>query len=96
MAIPDGARDFDFLHGDWRVDHRRLSRRLAKDDKWVEFGGSAKVWPIIGGLGNFDENVIDLPEGPYRACTLRIFRPSTGQWSRSTGSTAAIPSSTRP
>lgn len=81
MTTPDGARDFDFLHGTWRVEHRRLARRLVMDDTWAKFGGSVKVWPIIGGLGNVDENVIDLPEGTYRACTLRIFRPGTGLWS---------------
>lgn len=80
MTIPEGARDFDFLHGEWQVAHRRLSRRLARDDTWVEFGGSVKVWPILGGLGNLDDNVIDLPEGSYRASTLRFFDLATQQW----------------
>lgn len=80
MATPEGAGDFDFFHGDWQVAHRRLSRRLVQDSTWAEFGGSVKVWPILGGLGNLDDNVIDLPEGPYCACTLRLFNPQAKQW----------------
>jgi hypothetical protein len=77
----EGASDFDFLHGDWQVAHRRLSRRLVRDNTWVAFAGWAKVWPILGGLGNVDDNFIDLPEGSYRASTLRFFDPGARQWS---------------
>lgn len=73
------ASDFDFLHGDWDVSHRRLKRRLAGDTAWEEFAGTCRVRPILGGLGNFDENVIDLPSGRYEACTLRMF--NAGRWS---------------
>jgi hypothetical protein len=34
----DGARDFDFLHGSWRIEHRRLKERLAGCGEWEEFG----------------------------------------------------------
>ena len=43
MAVPEGARDFDFLIGDWSVRHQRLGRRLAHDTNWVEFEGPASV-----------------------------------------------------
>ena len=78
---PAGASDFDFIHGSWRVRHRRLFERLAGSSDWVEFGGRMHAEPILGGLGNFDQNVIDLPEGPYEACTLRLFHQDSGQWS---------------
>ncbi|MGN6818884.1 MAG: DUF1579 domain-containing protein [Sphingomonas sp.] len=80
-ALPAGAGDFDFIHGSWRVHHRRLRERLVGCTDWVEFGGTMHADPILGGLGNFDRNVIDQPEGRYEACTLRLFRPDTGQWS---------------
>ena len=30
-----GLHDFDFLVGDWRVQHRRLKERLANNHEWV-------------------------------------------------------------
>jgi hypothetical protein len=79
---PDaGARDFDFIHGSWRVRHRRLAERLAGSSEWLEFGGRMHAEPILGGLGNFDQNVIELPDGHYEACTLRLFHRDNGQWS---------------
>jgi len=80
-ARPAGAETFDFLHGSWNVRHRRLVRRLADDDTWAEFGGTMTCRSIMAGLGNFDENVLDLPEGRYEACTLRMFEPASGDWS---------------
>ena len=74
-----GAQDFDFLHGDWKVAHRRLKRRLLGDTDWQEFAGTCHARPILGGLGNFDENVLDLPAGRYEACTMRLFKD--GVWS---------------
>lgn len=35
----------------------------------------------MGGLGNFDENVIHKPDGTYRACTVRLFDPARRLWS---------------
>ena len=75
------ADDFDFFIGDWRVHHRRLKARLAGCREWIEFEGSTTVRKILGGFGNVDDNLLDLPEGPYRATTLRSFDPATGLWS---------------
>jgi len=80
-ALPPGAHDFDFIHGAWRVRHRRLGTRLAASSDWAEFGGTMHADPILGGLGNFDQNVIDLPEGRYEACTLRLFDSRNATWS---------------
>ena len=79
-SVPGGARDFDFLIGEWSVRHRRLKRRLAGDSEWIEFTGPAAVREILGGLGNFDECRIDLPEGAYTGATLRLFDPATRLW----------------
>ena len=65
------ADDFDFFIGDWRVHHRRLKERLAGCREWVEFEGSSTARKILGGFGNIDDNLLDLPDGPYRAATLR-------------------------
>ncbi|MGH8249806.1 MAG: DUF1579 domain-containing protein [Steroidobacteraceae bacterium] len=76
-----GAGDFDFFIGSWRVAHRRLRERLAGCREWDEFGGTSIAQKILGGLGNVDDNFIDLPGEAYRAVTLRTFDPKTGQWS---------------
>ena len=76
-----GWQDFDFFHGKWRVAHRRLVERLAGSTDWQEFGGICVCHPTLGGRGNFDDNVLDLPDGQYRAMTIRAFDIAAGQWS---------------
>jgi hypothetical protein len=75
------AHDFDFLHGHWQVTHRRLKERLCGGNEWETFDGQCKVWPLLGGAGNVDDNLLHLPAGHYRAATLRTHDASTGRWS---------------
>lgn len=75
------ANDFDFLFGDWTVHHRRLAKRLENSTEWIEFAGPATARKVLGGLGNFDEIAVNLPEDPYLGATLRLFNPETGNWS---------------
>ena len=76
-----GCESFDFLVGDWRVEHRKLKRRLAGDDEWLDFTGSCAMRKILGGRGNIDENVLDVPGAAYEGFTLRLFAPAEGSWS---------------
>ncbi len=75
------ASDFDFFIGSWRVAHRRLKDRLVGSTEWVNFAGTTVMQKVLGGLGNMDDNVLELPGDPYRAVTLRTFNPDTQQWS---------------
>jgi len=34
----------------------------------------------LGGLGNIDDNILELPGDPYRAVTMRSFDPKAQQW----------------
>jgi hypothetical protein len=77
----DGRDDFDFFAGCWTVTHRRLIDRLVGDTRWQEFGGICESRPILGGLANIDDNILELPAGTYRAATLRVFNPGTRLWS---------------
>ncbi len=77
----DGRHDFDWMIGDWAVSHRRLRRRLAGDDTWDEFSGGCAMRPLIGCLGNVDDNILELPEGTYRAAAMRLFDPRQRRWS---------------
>lgn len=74
-------QDFDFLHGHWQVTHRRLKDRLCGCDDWETFPGQCKAWPVLGGAGNVDDNLLHLPDGSYRAATLRTHDARTGLWS---------------
>jgi hypothetical protein len=75
------ASDFDFAVGDWYVKHRRLRERLAGCTDWVEFDGEMSTRKVLGGYGNVEDNLLHLPDGPYRALALRSFDPRSAHWS---------------
>lgn len=77
IADEGSARDFDFLVGRWRVQHRRLDPATAE---WVSFEGSASNATIMGGYANVEEHTIPAPNGGYRAVALRSYDRSSGQW----------------
>ena len=74
------SHDFDFLFGHWSVRHRRLKERLSNSLEWEEFGGTSATRPILGGNGNIEDNLINMPDGSYRAVALRSFDLETRQW----------------
>ena len=76
-----GEHDFDFLFGQWAVQHRRLIGRLTDSAVWEDFSGSCDCRSILGGRGNIDDNLLQLPAGAYRAATTRVFDIDTGTWS---------------
>jgi hypothetical protein len=75
-----GLRDFDFLVGEWRVQHRRLKERLANNHEWVEFDGTCRNLPLMDGWGNVDDNRINIPGDNYHGVGLRSYDSKTGQW----------------
>ena len=79
--VATAPTDFDFSLGDWNVRHRRLKKRLAGCTEWTEFSGRVSNGALLGGYGNVEDNLLHLPEGPYRAVALRSFDPQRGQWS---------------
>jgi hypothetical protein len=76
----DGHTDFDRLFGRWNVRHRRLQKRLEGDTRWDEFAGTSETRPMLGGFGNVEDNLIEFPDGTYRAAAVRTFDPATGLW----------------
>lgn len=77
----DGTHDFDFVEGRWRVHHRRLRRPLAGSNEWYEFEGTAVERTLWDGRGNFEEIDADLPSGRLHAVALRLYNPTSRQWS---------------
>jgi hypothetical protein len=76
----DPAHDFDWLFGSWHVQHLRLKERLMNNNEWVPFDGTCVCQPLMAGKGNVDDNVLNLPEGSYRAVGLRSFNAKTKTW----------------
>lgn len=78
---PGAASDFDFFVGSWQIQHRRLKERLTGCQDWELFEGRSSMQKLLGGHANVDDNVIHLPDGDYRALTLRSFDAASGLWS---------------
>lgn len=77
----DGRTDFDFVMGKWQIHNRRLRARLCGCLEWEEFTGMGAARPILAGLGNFDEVVLQRASGPLHGATLRLFNPQSREWS---------------
>ncbi|MER5451061.1 hypothetical protein ABT065_36460 [Streptomyces sp. NPDC002764] len=71
--------DFDFLHGEWEVSHRRRADFLDPDSDWVEFPSTSRCLPLFDGAANIDE--IDMPYLGAKGLTLRLFDPEREEWS---------------
>lgn len=72
-----GAHDFDFLHGQWTIAHRRLKQRHVGSDDWDHFPATASCEPRLGGLVNVEEIVMP----GFSGMSLRSFDLATGLWS---------------
>jgi hypothetical protein len=77
LAPSTGARDFDFLVGEWHVHHRHL---IPGGHEWVEFEGTASNRKLMDGEANIEEHALSAPNGAYRAVALRSYDSTTGQW----------------
>jgi hypothetical protein len=73
-------RDWQWLEGNWDVYHERLRDRLVGSTTWDKFDGKSAFWHTLGGLGNIDDNLLNLPSGTYRAFSARTFDPATNHW----------------
>ena len=72
--------DFDFIIGSWRVSHRRLNARLQGCSDWTEFQGTSSTRKILGGFGNVEDNVLNMPDGDVHAAAFRSYDPKTQCW----------------
>lgn len=74
-------RDFDFFHGVWRIQNRKLKSRLTNSDEWTEFESTNECRPILHGFGNIDKFTADREDGQFEGFGLRLFNPKTRLWS---------------
>jgi hypothetical protein len=77
----DGSHDFDFTFGTWTEHSRRLLHPLSGSNEWVEWDGRTVVRKIWGGRANMAEFKGDTPSGPLQLIALRVYSPSSHQWS---------------
>ena len=78
-ARPEGARDFDFLEGEWIIEHRKLRQRLVGSAEWLEFETPFLMAPILGGLGNIDQCRTE-GEPFFEGVSLRLFDKADQLW----------------
>jgi hypothetical protein len=79
----DGAHDFDFLIGNWKVHVRRLPDRLNGSNTWDLYDGISNHKKVLDSNANFEEFEVDSPEKHLhiKGQTLRLYNPETHQWS---------------
>jgi hypothetical protein len=79
----DGSHDFDFLIGDWKAHVRRLPDRLNNSNKWDEYDGISNHHKLLDSNANFEQFEVTSPDKKLhiKAQTLRMYNPSTRQWS---------------
>jgi hypothetical protein len=80
-AVRDGSHDFDFTFGTWTEHSRRLTHPLSGANDWVEWDGHTVVRKIWGGRASMAELKATAPSGPLELIALRVYNPTTGQWS---------------
>lgn len=79
-AATGHEHDWDWFIGDWKVRHRYLKARLVGSTEWLEFDGTTSFRTIMGGLANVDDNILNKPDGTYRAASVRAFDVRDGLW----------------
>ncbi len=80
-APRDGAHDFDFLHGTWRIHNRKLRKPLSGTEEWYEFEARSVERPFWDGQGNLEEYEGVLPDGTrLRGIALRLYDPRSARW----------------
>jgi hypothetical protein len=79
----DGQHDFDFAVGSWKFHLKRLVRRLAGSNEWVEFDGTTVCRKVLDGRGEVEEMIVDNAEKHIhiQGLALRLYNPASHQWS---------------
>ncbi|RUL66677.1 hypothetical protein EKH79_02340 [Dyella dinghuensis] len=95
LSATDGQHDFDFNIGAWKTHISRLVNPLSGSKTWVQYDGTHVVRKIWSGRANIGVLEIDGPGGHIEALSLRLYNPTTRQWSlnfaRSTDGTLGVP-----
>jgi hypothetical protein len=79
----DGQHDFDFLVGSWKFHLKRLKRRLAGSNEWVEFDGTTTCRKVLDGRAEVEEMNVESADKliHIQGLALRLYNPESRQWS---------------
>jgi len=80
-AVRDGQHDFDWEIGTWQTRLSRLQGPLTGSTTWVEYEGTSVISEVAGGSANLVELDVEGPAGRLEVISLRLYDPSSGQWS---------------
>lgn len=72
------VHDFDFIHGHWTVEHRRLTARGVGANDWDCFPSTSYCEPRLCGLANVEE--VDCPARGWTGLAFRLFDIETQEW----------------
>ena len=92
----DGQHDFDFLVGSWKFHLKRLVRRLAGSNEWVEFDGTTVCRKVLDGRAEVEEMNVYSPDKQYISRVWRcVFTTPSPISGASTGPTRPMESWSR-
>jgi hypothetical protein len=75
-----GVRDFDFLHGKWRVTLHTLKERLLGATEWEVAEAIDIVRPYFRGWGNIGRFMRLYNGEPIEGVPIRLYNPSDAKW----------------
>jgi hypothetical protein len=77
----DGQHDFDFNIGIWKTRISRLKDPLTGSTTWLSYEGVSVVTKVWNGRANLLELEARGPAGHIEGLGLRLYNPSSRQWS---------------
>lgn len=77
----EGSHDFDFDLGTWNTHTSRLDRPLTGSTTWAAMDGRTVVSRVWGGRANLAEYEAQGPGGHVELLALRLYNPTSRQWS---------------
>lgn len=72
--------DFAFIHGNWKIYHKKLSTRLAKSTEWAEFETNYEAWPLVNGVANADKVYGEIGGSYYEGASVRTYEKDIDEW----------------
>lgn len=72
--------DFDFLQGKWKVQNKKLKKRLENSTEWIHFESELHMKKALIGFGNIENYYASFDGIPFEGMALRLFNPSTKLW----------------
>lgn len=67
-----GLHAFDLRAGCWNIHNHVLKERLANSHDWFDYEGTQRVWIVMGGYGNMDDNELRTPKGTHYGASVTL------------------------